>query len=114
LVFSNPSGTPLDDSRLRKRFDLAMDETEITGHVLYDARHTYASTLLARCRDFVYVAAQLGHTSPKTTMDHYAHLLPGVDQSYADLLDESEADWQRFGSRSKKQCIEIGKPVESV
>ena len=114
LVFSNPSGTPLDDSRLRKRFDLAMGETGIAGHVLYDARHTYASTLLARCRDFVYVAAQLGHASPKTTMDHYAHLLPGVDQSYADLLDESEADWQRFGSRSNKQGIEIEKPVESV
>ena len=114
LVFSNPSGTPLDDSRLRKRFDLAMEETEISGHVLYDARHSYASTLLARCRDFVYVAAQLGHASPKTTMDHYAHLLPGVDQNYADLLDESEADWQRFGSRSKKQRIEIEKPVESV
>jgi hypothetical protein len=47
-------------------------------------------------------------------MDHYAHLLPGVDQSYADLLYESEADWQRFGSRSKKQGIEIEKPVESV
>ena len=107
LVFSNPSGTPLDDSRLRKRFDLAMEETEIAGHVLYDARHTFASTLLARCRDFVYVAAQLGHASPKTTMDHYAHLLPGVDQNYVDLLDESETDWQRFGSRSNKQRIEI-------
>jgi hypothetical protein len=69
---------------------------------------------LARCRDFVYVAAQLGHASPKTTIDHYAHLLPGVDQSYADLLDESEADWQRFGSRSNKQSTEIEKPAESV
>jgi integrase len=114
LVFSNPSGTPLDDSRLRKRFDLAMGETGIAGHVLYDARHTYASALLARCRDFVYVAAQLGHASPKTTIDHYAHLLPGVDQSYADLLGESEADWQRFGSRSNKQSTEIEKPAESV
>ncbi|MFZ0678075.1 hypothetical protein [Candidatus Binatus sp.] len=47
-------------------------------------------------------------------MDHYAHLLPGVDQNYADLLDESEADWQRFGSRSNKQGIEIEKPLESV
>ena len=114
LVFSNPSGTPLDDSRLRKRFDLAMEETAITAHVLYDARHSYASTLLARCRDFVYVAAQLGHASPKTTMDHYAHLVPGVDQSYVDLLDESEGDWQRIGSRSTKQGIEIGKSIESV
>jgi len=34
----------------------------------------------------------MGHASPKTTMDHYAHLLPGVDQNYVDFLDESEAD----------------------
>jgi hypothetical protein len=47
-------------------------------------------------------------------MDHYAHLLPGVDQNYADFLDESEADWQRFGSRSTKGGIEIAKPIESV
>ncbi len=117
LVFSNPSGTPLDDSRLRKRFDLAMDETGITAHVLYDARHTYASTLLARCRDFVYVAAQMGHASPKTTMDHYAHLLPGVDQSYADLLDESEADWQRFGCDGRAAPIRpqaIAKILDSI
>jgi hypothetical protein len=33
--------------------------------------------------------------------------LPGVDQNYADLLHESEADWQRFGRRSNKQRIEI-------
>ena len=63
---------------------------------------------------FVYVAGQLGHASPKTTMDHYAHLLPGVDQSYADLLDESEADWQRFWQSLEETGIEIGKPVESV
>ena len=67
-----------------------------------------------RCRDFVYVAAQLGHASPKTKIDHYAHLLPGVDSELCRLLDESEADWQRFGSRSNKQRIEIEKPLESV
>jgi integrase len=117
LIFSNPSGTPLDESRLRKRFDLAMDEKAITAHVLYDARHTYASTLLARCRDFVYVAAQMGHASPKTTMDHYAHLLPGVDQSYANFLDESEADWQRFGSdahQTPKKPETIAKTLDSI
>jgi hypothetical protein len=46
-------------------------------------------------------------------MDHYAQLV-GVDQSYADLLDESEADRQRIGSRSTKDGIEIRKPIESV
>ena len=63
--------------RLRKRFDLALEETEITGHVLYDARHSYASTILARCRDFVCVSAQLGHASPKPRRIIYAHPIAG-------------------------------------
>jgi hypothetical protein len=50
-------------------------------------------------------------------MDHYAHLLPGVDQSYADFLDESEADWQRFGSDGRaapKKPETIAKTLDSI
>ncbi len=59
----------------------------------------------------------MGHASPKTTMDHYAHLLPGVDQSYADFLDDSEADWQRFGSDGRAARIKpeaTAKTLDSI
>ena len=68
-----------------------MGETGIAGPVLYDARHTDASPLLARCRDFVYVGAQLGHTSPK---DHDGSLCPPFCRASIRvmpiLLDEPE------------------------
>ncbi|MGO9642976.1 MAG: hypothetical protein ACLP1Y_16910 [Candidatus Acidiferrales bacterium] len=50
-------------------------------------------------------------------MDHYAHLLPGVDQSCANFLDESEADWQRFGSdgrQTPKKPETIAKTLDSI
>ena len=90
--------------RLRKRFDLALEETEITGHVLYDARHSYASTILARCRDFVYVSAQLGHASPKTTKDHLR--TPNCRASIR-TMPVCSTNPKRIGSRSTKGDIQI-------
>jgi integrase len=43
-------------------------------HVL---RHTYASVQLEAGESIVSVSAWLGHSSPKITLDHYAHFMPG-------------------------------------
>ena len=40
----------------------------------YDGRHTYASLLIHEGRSLPYVTAALGHSSAKTTLDHYAHV----------------------------------------
>jgi integrase len=45
----------------------------ISPHIL---RHSYA-TILGSLSDVVVVSGQLGHSSPKTTMQTYTHLLPG-------------------------------------
>lgn len=45
----------------------------ISPHIL---RHSYATTL-GSLSDVVVVSGQLGHSSPKTTMQTYTHLLPG-------------------------------------
>jgi hypothetical protein len=37
-------------------------------------RHTYASMLIGQGEDVTYVAAQMGHASPKITLDVYARL----------------------------------------
>jgi integrase len=39
----------------------------------YDGRHTYASLLIHEGRSLPYVTAALGHSTAKTTLDHYAH-----------------------------------------
>ncbi|WP_392391097.1 MULTISPECIES: hypothetical protein [Oceanobacillus] len=37
--------------------------------------------------DLVKVAARMGHTSPKTTLEIYAHLVPNNDYDVADVFE---------------------------
>lgn len=53
---------------------------------LHDLRHTQASLLLANGEDVVTVAKRLGHAKVSTTLDIYAHLMPGKDESAADKI----------------------------
>ena len=50
-------------------------------HSLYDLRHTFATLLLAGSADsppapITYVAAQMGHATPATTLRFYARWIP--------------------------------------
>lgn len=88
-IFGN--GEPIPVRTLARRFELALKECKITGHVMYDCRHTFASTLLARSRDVVYAAKMLGHSDPGTTLKHYAHFMEAESAHYVDLLDGAPA-----------------------
>ncbi len=54
---------------------------------LYDRRHTFATHLLAEGAPTTYVAAQLGHAKPTTTLAFYAHWLPRGDKRFIDRLE---------------------------
>jgi Phage integrase family len=95
-VFCNSRGGLLDESRLRKRFARAMRLAGLSGHRLYDLRHTFATLLLAKGVPITYVAAQLGHSRPTTTLQWYAHWLPRNDKSFVDSLDRPV---DKFGTK---------------
>jgi integrase len=88
-IFCNRLGGPLEESRTRKRFTRAMRRAGLSGHRMYDLRHGFATTLLARGVPITYVAGQLGHAKPTTTLTWYAHWLPRNDKSFVDSLDRS-------------------------
>ncbi|GAQ54824.1 tyrosine-type recombinase/integrase [Streptomyces acidiscabies] len=46
-------------------------------HVL---RHTYASVQLAAGESVVSLSVWMGHSTPKITLEHYAHFMPGAGQ----------------------------------
>jgi integrase len=89
FVFGN--GGPIKARAISHRFDQALRECKIEGHVMYDCRHFYASVLLQRCRDVVYVAKMLGHSNPATTLKYYSHYLAATSTRFADLLDDQPA-----------------------
>jgi integrase len=88
-VFQNRDGKPLDESKARKRFVAALTRAGLRDHRLYDLRHTFATTLLKNRAPITYVAAQLGHGDPATTLRWYARWLPNDDKSYVDSLDRT-------------------------
>ena len=110
-VFCNSRGGLLDESRLRKRFARAMKRAGLSGHRLYDLRHTFATLLLARGVPITYVAAQLGHARPTTTLQWYAHWLPRNDKSFVDSLDQPV---DKVGTKSWHQNQEVGRGSEKL
>jgi len=99
-VFVNTGGKHLDERRVRRRFARAMRAANVSGHRLYDLRHTFATMLLLKA-PITYVAAQLGHARPSTTLQFYAHWLPRADTGFVDHLDGPVADGHQIGTISE-------------
>jgi len=83
-------GCPMDYSKLRKSFVRAMRKAEVSGHTLYDLRHSVASHLLMKGAPITYVAAQLGHSKPSTTLAWYGRWLPQSGNGFIDRLEPRE------------------------
>lgn len=54
----------------------------------HDLRHTHAAMLIRRGVQPKIISERLGHSSIKITMDLYGYLMPGLQDSVADLFDQ--------------------------
>ncbi len=88
-VFCSAAGTPLDLYNVTRVFKRALRAASLPNFRLSDLRHTFATLLLAQNAPITYVAAQLGHSKPTTTLQWYAHWLPSSRQSFVDALDDA-------------------------
>ena len=76
---------------MTKAWRRVLKHAKLPGFRLYDLRHTFATELLAQGAPITYVAAQLGHTKPTTTLQWYAHWLPRGDKHWVDALDRASS-----------------------
>jgi integrase len=60
---------------------------EIEPIGLHEARHTYASLMIAAGVNVKALSVYMGHSSITITLDRYGHLLPGAEGEAAELLD---------------------------
>jgi integrase len=88
-IFPSEACTPLEAAAVYKRFRSLLSKAKLPRFRLYDLRHTFATHLLALGAPITYVAAQLGHAKPTTTLAHYAHWLPRGDKTWIDHLAEA-------------------------
>ena len=87
LVFARPDGKAFDattvDARAKKAWRLA----GVDPLTLHEARHTFASLMIAAGVNAKALATYMGHASVTITFDRYGHLMPGNEIEAATLLD---------------------------
>jgi integrase len=67
-----------------------LKKAEIPRRVrFHDLRHTCATLLLLKGAHPRLVQELLGHASSSITMDTYSHVLPGMDDGLADMMEEA-------------------------
>lgn len=54
---------------------------------MHEARHTFASLMIAADVNAKALAAYMGHSSVTITLDRYGHLMPGAEDEAAERLD---------------------------
>lgn len=84
-VFSHDAGVnPWRPDHPSRLFAHARQAAGVTGVRLHDLRHYVATTMLQDGESPLDVAAQLGHASTRTTLEVYAHYMPGRGRESAD------------------------------
>jgi len=87
IVFTSVHFQPMCASIARQAFLTCAARAGISGVRFHDARHSYASLLLQAHVPVHVVSALLGHASIRVTIDFYSHVMPGMTQDAADIMD---------------------------
>jgi len=86
-VFTRFGGEPLDPTTVSHALADAVDKAGLPHLRLHDLRHSYATLLLKAGQHPSVVAVQLGHSSVRTTLDVYSHVLPGLQEAAARSME---------------------------
>lgn len=74
-------------SHAHKQWGQACRRAGVKPFAMYALRHIAATEALAAGADIAAVAANLGHSTPVTTLRTYAHTLPAGQKAAAEVLD---------------------------
>ena len=90
LIFATEIGTPLHYRNITLRhYNKILEAANLNeeGFVLYSLRHSCATLLLLSGENPKVVSERLGHSSVKMTLDTYSHVLPDMQESASEKLD---------------------------
>jgi integrase len=93
LVFCRDDGKPTHPNSLARAFARLIEAAGVPRIRMHDMRHTAISLMLANGVPVKVVSERVGHASAIMTMDRYAHVLPGMQESaaakLAQILDDA-------------------------
>jgi integrase len=74
-------------SAVARRAERLWIEAGLETLTLHEARHTFASLMIAAGVNAKALSVYMGHATISITLDRYGHLLPGNEEEAAALLD---------------------------
>ena len=108
-LFADDAGGHIRPSRLTTRFRTLKRELGLEpGVTLKSLRHTQATYLLEDGENVKLVQQRMGHASQTTTVDIYAHVMPGRDRAAADRFGALA------GNRREGQRADSGQEVNET
>jgi len=87
LVFESTAETPFQPSNVWRRAQTTWKRAGLNPIGLHEARHTFASVLIAAGVNAKAITTYMGHASIQTTYDLYGKLMPGSESEAAALVD---------------------------
>jgi len=103
LIFANEDGSPLRPDSVSAAVSLLFRRLKLpAGTSLHSLRHTHVSEMLDAGVPLPVVSARLGHSSIRTTMEIYAHMIHGQDDAAADRLEE----YRKRNSAEKRTAVQ--------
>jgi integrase len=114
LVFGSSAETPFQPSNLWRRAQRAWKRADLEPIGLHEARHTFASVLIAAGVNAKAITTYMGHASIQTTYDLYGKLMPGSESEAAALVDaylaraDTQARLDQLGRRPPAADTETG------
>ncbi|MCC7130131.1 MAG: hypothetical protein B6D39_04800 [Anaerolineae bacterium UTCFX2] len=88
LIFTTANGNPIHFRNLMRDFKNLLQAAGLPMIRFHDLRHTAASLMLNNGVPVIVVSRRLGHARPSITLDVYGHLIPGMQEEAARLMDE--------------------------
>ncbi|MFF3367098.1 tyrosine-type recombinase/integrase [Streptomyces misionensis] len=86
LVFTTPTGRPLDPANLTRRFRGVLNRAGLRRIRFHDLRHSTAALLLERGGELVVIKELLGHAHIGVTAGVYAHIRLRLQRDAIDAL----------------------------
>jgi integrase len=103
LAFARADGKAFDATTVDERAKKAWRLAALTPITMHEARHTFASLMIAAGVNAKALATYMGHASVTITYDRYGHLMPGNEDEAAALLD---AYLERANTRARLAQLE--------
>lgn len=81
---------PLANTTIARWLNKGAELAGVPYLTVHDLRHSHASYLLQQGADIVGVSSRLGHRSPNTTLQTYAHLLNDSEKNINEILNKTK------------------------